>query len=292
MERKVNLFSRMSLLVLFFLAFSIVAGAQTKQVKDDVIKILAIGNSFSEDAVEQYLYDLAHEEGIPVVIGNMYIGGCSLQKHMKNARGNKPAYRYRKIGPDGKMIEKKGTSLEKALKDEDWDYVSFQQKSGNSGIYSTWEESLPQLMDYVRTLVPKKTKFVIHQTWAYAEDSDHGDFKNYSNDQMVMYNSIVDAVKRSARLTKVRIVVPCGTAIQNARTTDLKNMTTRDGYHLDLKVGRYIAACTWYEKIFGKKVIGKNFAPQGVTQEQRNLAQRSAHAAVRKPNRITRIKNR
>ena len=64
---------------------------------DKIVKILTIGNSFSEDAVEQHLYDLAKTEDIKVIIGNMYIGGCSLEKHLNNARGNKPAYKY-KIG--------------------------------------------------------------------------------------------------------------------------------------------------------------------------------------------------
>ena len=34
------------------------------------IRILAIGNSFSEDAVEQYLYELALEGGDNLIIGN------------------------------------------------------------------------------------------------------------------------------------------------------------------------------------------------------------------------------
>ena len=66
----------------------------------DTVRILAIGNSFSEDAVEQHLYDLAKEEGVPVIIGNMYIGGCSLERHVNNARNDAPAYRYRKISAD------------------------------------------------------------------------------------------------------------------------------------------------------------------------------------------------
>ena len=41
---------------------------------DGVIRILAIGNSFSQDAVEQYLYELFDAAGIKVIIGNMYIG--------------------------------------------------------------------------------------------------------------------------------------------------------------------------------------------------------------------------
>ena len=38
---------------------------------DGVIRILAIGNSFSQDAVEQYLYELFDAAGIKVIIGNM-----------------------------------------------------------------------------------------------------------------------------------------------------------------------------------------------------------------------------
>ena len=39
------------------------------------------GNSFSQDAVEQYLYELAEAAGYELIIGNMYIGGCDLDKH-------------------------------------------------------------------------------------------------------------------------------------------------------------------------------------------------------------------
>ena len=51
-----------------------------------VIKVLAIGNSFSEDAVEQYLYELAAAQGDSLIIGNAYIGGCSLEMHLDNLK--------------------------------------------------------------------------------------------------------------------------------------------------------------------------------------------------------------
>lgn len=35
-----------------------------------VIKVLAVGNSFSQDAVEQYLYELAEAQGDSLIIGN------------------------------------------------------------------------------------------------------------------------------------------------------------------------------------------------------------------------------
>ena len=84
--------------------------------------------------MEQYLHELAEADGISTIIGNMYIGGCSLERHVKNARANDSAYYYRKIGLDGKRVEKKKVSLETALADEEWDYVSLQQASPFSGM--------------------------------------------------------------------------------------------------------------------------------------------------------------
>ena len=177
----------------------------------------------------------------------MLLPSCPLyKKHLANAKENKPAYKYRKIGLDGKMVETKDFTLEQALADEAWDYVSLQQQSGNSGIYSTWEKSLPALLEYVKARVPKKAKMMLHQTWAYATDSSHKQFKNYGNDQMTMYNAIVDAVDRAAKLTGIKIIIPSGTAVQNARTTIFNGTMTSDGYHLHKPYGRYTAACTWY----------------------------------------------
>lgn len=275
-----------SVILALFCLVSVSMSAKT----DKVVRILAIGNSFSVDAVEQYLYELAQADGQKVIIGNMYIGGCSLEKHLKNAEGNKPAYKYRKIGLDGVKVEIKDFALEQALADEQWDYVSVQQQSGNSGIYETWEASLPQLLEYVKARLPKKTKLMIHQTWAYATTSTHKQFVNYNKDQLVMYNAIVDAVNKAARLTGIKIIIPCGTAVQNARTTVLKDKMTRDGYHLNKVYGRYTAACTWYEKIFKKNVVGNTFKPEKMTTEEQIAAQKSAHAAVKKPNKITAIK--
>lgn len=273
-------------IILAMALFCLVSGVMSAQT-DKVVRILAIGNSFSEDAVEQHLHDIAAADDVEVIIGNMYIGGCSLQKHLNNARKNKAAYKYRKIGLDGKKVETKEFTLEAALADEQWDYVSLQQKSGLSGRYDTWEASLPELVKYVKARVPKKARLMIHQTWAYDKTSQHKDFKNYDHDQMKMYNAIVDAVVRSSKLTKIRMVIPSGTAVQNARTTILGDRMTRDGYHLHRTYGRYVAACTWYEKIFRKNVVGNSYLPDGMTEEERLAAQESAHAAVRKPLNVT-----
>ena len=67
-----------------------------KRDSKDTIKILAIGNSFSQDALETYLYELAKAENIQVIIGNLYIGGASLELHWNNVKENKATYQFRK----------------------------------------------------------------------------------------------------------------------------------------------------------------------------------------------------
>ena len=252
-----------------------------------IIKILSIGNSFSQDAVEQYLHELGEAEGYQFVIGNLFIAGCSLERHVKNIRKDAAAYDYRKIGFDGKKVHHGYMSISKALADEKWDYVSLQQASSFSGMYDTYETYLPELYEYVKERIDKRCKIVFHQTWAYAKNCRNTGFKKYDNNQITMYKAIVETVKKAGKLVDFYRIIPCGTAIQNARTSFIGDHLNRDGYHLDVNVGRYIAACTWFEVLTGKNVIGNKFVPVNVSDEYRDIAQLAAHEAVRHPNKIT-----
>jgi hypothetical protein len=272
--------------LVFFVFLALVPSFAAQPQK--TVKILAIGNSFSVDAVEQNLYELTQSDGINLIIGNMYIGGCSIERHVKNLRGNIPDYEYRKI-VDGTRTNTKNFTLEKALADEQWDYVSFQQCSPLSGKYDSYAANLPELVAFVRARVPKSAKFLLHMTWAYSKDSNHSAFPDYDKDQMKMYTQIVAANKKAAKLVKIKTIIPCGTAIQNARTSFVGDHLNRDGYHLDKMIGRYTAACTWYEAIFKKNVVGNSYAPSGLPEDQKEVAQMSAHQAVRHPFKITQI---
>lgn len=251
------------------------------------LRILAIGNSFSRDAVEQNLHELAKADGDTAIIGNLFIGGCSLERHSGNIRDDKHDYVYRKIGADGKMKEKKNTSIAEALKDDQWDYVSLQQASPFSGMFEKYEPYLPGIIKYVKDNAPKKSKIILHQTWAYQQGSGHSGFKNYDRDQLKMYRAIVDANKRAAKLGKIKTVVPSGTAVQNARTSFIGDNMNRDGFHLDLSHGRFTAACAWYETLFGKDVTRNTWAPKGMNRDIAAIAKRAAHEAVVNPYDIT-----
>lgn len=251
------------------------------------IRVLAIGNSFSQDAIEQNLHELAKANGDTAIIGNLYIGGCSLERHVNNSRADKHDYAYRKIGVDGKKVERGGTSLAEGLADEKWDYISVQQASPLSGKFDTYKKWMPELLEYVKANGPKDAKLMLHQTWAYQQGAPHTGFKNYGNDQTTMYNAIVDANRRAAKLGKIKIVIPSGTAIQNARTSFAGDNLNRDGYHLDWTFGRYTAACTWYGKLFGKSPVGNPYTPGGMNKDLTKVAQLAAEAALKQPEKVT-----
>jgi len=281
-------------IVFALLCFAMAGGsfAQPKDIdtnNDGIIKILAIGNSFSEDALDYYLTELAIAGGKKLVIGNLYIGGAPLDLHLKNAREDAAKYRYTKIDERAQKTVTEQVGLARALADDDWDYVSFQQVSQLSGRHETINASLPELVRYVRGKVPAETRFVWHQTWAYQHDSKHGGFKNYNSDQRTMYDAIMSASKQVLNSGLVQAVIPAGTAIQNGRTSLLGDAFTKDGYHLQLDYGRFTAACTWYEKIFREDVRKNPYRPEKVTDLQAKIAKEAAHKAVKKPFGVSKV---
>jgi len=222
------------------------------EIKDETIKILSIGNSFSQDSA-QWLYDIAASAGVDVVVGNLYISGCSLQTHWKNAQNNLPYYNYDKW-TSSTVVSKKSQTMEQVILDEDWDYVSLQQVSGDSGLYYTFQPYLNNLADYVKLKATNQNvKLALNMTWSYATNSTHYSFENYNKDQLFMYYKIMDTYKKASFDSKIDIIIPCGTAIQNGRTNDhlnlIGNELTNDGYHLNLGTGRYIAGLTFFQTL-------------------------------------------
>ena len=254
-------------------------------LEDGKLCILAIGNSFSQDAVEQYLYELFEAAGIEAVIGNMYIGGCSLETHWSHAQSGAGAYAYRKV-VKGSKSERNNVALATALADEPWDFVTLQQASGFSGVYSSYNPYLADLIAYVKSKAAVQVWF--HQTWAYMQGSNHESFPTYGKDQTTMYKAIMSAAQQAMSDNKeLAGVIPSGTAIQNARTSFYGDTFNRDGYHLETTYGRYTAACTWFEALSGKSAVDNTYAPATVDKTAAEIARHAAHAAVAKPYEVT-----
>ena len=256
------------------------------------LKILAVGNSFSEDAL-QYLYDMAKEAGYTdIVLANARIGGCSLATHFDNAEKNRAAYEFF-LNTDGKWTSQKSFTLAKALSYTDWDCISLQQASGYSGMESSYEPYLTSLIKYVKDACPE-AKLVWHATWAYQGNSYHNDFARYGKNQMTMYNAINAAVENAvlaAHGDDFSAVIPSGTAIQNLRTSFLGDNLTRDTYHLSYDAGRYTAALTWLKVITGADLSKITYIPYNygyaIGERAAAAAKEAAENAVASPFAVT-----
>ena len=92
-------------------------GTGVRAAQKDTLRILAIGNSFSWNAVEQNLSAIALADGKCAIIGNMYIGGCSLERHIAEYEKAKANPEHRPYGID-RYITGKGKVALKAVKEE------------------------------------------------------------------------------------------------------------------------------------------------------------------------------
>ena len=223
------------------------------------MKILSIGNSFSQDA-HKWLHKLAKVNGVEFETANLFIGGCSLETHWKNAQENNAHY---DLEFNGGGSERK-ISIAEALELEKWDIITVQQVSSLSGMYETYEPYLSSLVSVVRKAQPD-AKMYFHQTWAYEIDSVHGGFVNYNNNQAEMYHRIKDTSEKAAKSICAELI-PTGTVIQALRETvpefDYKNgglSLCRDGFHLSWDYGRFAAAATWLHTITGKTMNASYF---------------------------------
>lgn len=253
---------------------------------DGILRILSIGNSFSQDAVEQYLWELFDAGGQKTIIGNLYIGGCTLETHYNHSVSGASAYAYRKV-VDGSKSEYSSQSLAYGLEDEKWDVITLQQASGKSGLPATYEPYLGNLITFVKGKASSAALW-FHQTWAYAASSNHSEFPNYDSNQSTMYAAIMGAVQSAlAAHTQLSGAIPSGTAIQNGRTSYLGDSFNRDGYHLETTYGRFTAACAWYETLSGKDVTQNTWHPASIDDKVAALCKAAAHAACAKPFEVT-----
>lgn len=225
------------------------------------MNVLCIGNSFSQDAT-RYLHQISDDE---IFVRNLYIGGCSLETHMINIKEGNAYYEYQKNGRKLKM-----TSINDALTKKKWDYITVQQVSHFSGMLETYEPFMEFIVSYIKEKCPK-AKIVFHRTWAYDDLSDHGGFVNYGKDRKRMYRAIVDATNSIAKKYGFDII-PNGDAVEMARELpEFKQGAAlninRDGFHLSLDYGRYLAGLVMFKYFTGKDVTKVTYEPEGTDKE-------------------------
>lgn len=231
------------------------------------IRLLAVGNSFSEDAL-YYLHAICGRAGISCKAVNLYIGGCCLQQHWENFLSGKNVYEYQLNGkPAGRMV-----SLQEALEEEEWDYILTQQASHDSGLWETYEPWLTDLADALHKSCPEG-EVLLQKTWAYEQDSTHNAFVRYHCSQREMYEKLSACYGKAAQRLGVRLI-PSADVIQAVRREpgfryELGEQSLcRDGFHMHMVYGRYLLGVLFYSFLTGRDAREDSFLPEGAKRDK------------------------
>lgn len=227
-----------------------------------MIRILAIGNSFSEDAT-YYLHQILQASGVENLTVNLFIGGCSLEKHWANMETGAREYQ---LQVNGEKTDRR-VSVQNMLQAAEWDCIVTQQASHDSGWPDTYEPFLGNMVNFLKHSAGS-AKLFLNETWAYEKNSAHGNFARYNRDQEEMFLRLKQAYTTMADRYGLQLI-PCGELIQSLRNSEYfkdgsGRSVCRDGFHLDYVYGRYAVGCLWAKCLAGITIKGNRFIPRTV----------------------------
>jgi hypothetical protein len=229
------------------------------------MKILAIGNSFSDDAT-RYLHAIARADGAHIEVANLYIGGCSLSLHHKNMLTGERAYTLEYNG----HMTGFPVSLEEGLTNRAWDVVTIQQASHESFNPATYTPYGEELADYIRAKAPS-ARLIVHQTWAYEKDSERlHQIAGYDRAED-MLGDIVAAYAQFAARIRADGVIPSGEMLAALLQNGVPRVH-RDTFHASLGVGRYALGLLWYHTLTGRSVTAIPFQDFDEPIDERTLS--------------------
>ena len=300
---------------LLCMAFAGVLFAAQAGAASGSLKVLAIGNSFSNNATE-FLPDFAEAGGKTLLLGKASIGSCSLERHarhLKQAEADDPRGRAYKT-TDPLTGENRQMTLPELLSAQPWDVVTLQQWSRLSFKPETFQPYADELIAAIYRYAPT-AEIVVHETWAYREDHaffQHGD----EFTPAIMYAGLSAAYRNFAASKSFRLL-PVGDAFNLARQSprwtytpdpnfDFKNppadrlpdqhtslnvgwrWTTdqegRPAFRLDAThcndAGKYLAAAVWYLTLFNTDMLPTHYTPEGLSPADAATLRTHAMAAV------------
>ena len=254
----------------------------------DSLKLLFIGNSFSEDT-SRLMPAIALSLGIKQFkLCHLFSPGCSIPHHCIQLENDMPAYR-RDLTDGAAPVTTHFFRARTAIEEDQWDWIVIQHgtRDGSRNTDPASHEKLPQLIRQIRQYAWPGAKVAFNMTWIGEPWHQHPEIVSYNGHQLLMYEKVA-AIARDvlSPMAGLDLVCPTGTAIQNARALGLENLS-RDGYHLSMDVGCYIAGLACLGALTGANISNISWAPLGMDQTVQQRAVLAAANALKKPFEIT-----
>lgn len=224
------------------------------------MKILCFGNSFAVDA-STYVHQIAQAAGYDIDIHVLHIPGCPIDLHWKNFLSKEKSYEFY---VNGNKVPTMYCDIFEGLQYAQYDFITFQQRSGDSVDSTTFFPELTLLMERIRKY--SNATYLLHKTWSYAREFSHERYGSNPMDQKAMDEDIKKAYEQVSEKSGIKGIIPSGEAIRLARIK-YGDYLTRDGYHLNER-GRTLVGILWIYYLLGKTDIDiSSFVPSGHTYD-------------------------
>lgn len=209
------------------------------------LKILAIGNSFTNNATYFMPWFVNQLNEDSVCVAKLTRTGCTLSMHWGYHLENKPEYEFY-YSDEGDWKLTAINTIDMALTVFDWDIIIIQQASGMAGDYSTFQPALEYLVGHFRATNPN-VKVAWHYTWPYKEGTVHADFYRYDNDPQKMYDAILKTGDLASQGLEIKL--PSATLIWEMRRQypEVTDQFSTDGFHISSGLGSFALSTLWYE---------------------------------------------
>lgn len=221
------------------------------------LKILGYGNSFMRNSIH-YLSEIAKGCGVNIIVGNLYTGGTYLEDHYEALLNDTNPYYYHKYENGINTVNDSNLIAMHGLLDEKWDIIILHQYNVQS---HSIEPTFSQFVDLIDERLGYCPKIYINSTWAYHNGYINKWLTDYYAGEAEMWEDMLSKWKLACRECGISdsLIIPTGTAIQNARTLSWADGYNRfvnggatdysdDWHHLN-PAGGFIAACTIFQKI-------------------------------------------
>ncbi len=179
-------------------------------------KVLSIGNSFTRDAnlYRKLINKYDPENSFEVTQAD--IGGCSLEKHLRLAKGNEadPENPEFRCYNNPEYIEPGIYGLKPMLLAYKWKYITIQQVSHESAYIDSFRPYAAELVAFIKKYRPE-SEIIIHETWADRVDNPRLIPQNL--DQAEMYRRLNKAYATIAQELGGLRIIPVGDAFQILR---------------------------------------------------------------------------
>jgi hypothetical protein len=282
------------------------------------LRVLMVGNSYSLSVMKELPEIVAAQDKHALDITNMYIGGCSLERHVENwDRAKREAdfrpYRISRFVSGRGRLEEFDGNMPEVLDVPAYDLVTLQQCSHQGFRRESWEPYGDLLAERIRAVMPE-VRFAVHQTWSYRSDAEKLKLWGMTQHEMFLRTREVyadrarhfdcgiipvgEAVERFRKLSETRFVAfdpaalaaltppllppDAGDVVGKYRwkpDAEGKTVLAADVIHLN-RFGEYLQACVWFGALFGADPLKISYEPAYVSPEMAALLRRCAAEAL------------